>query len=281
MIKTALALGTFDGVHKGHQAVLSLPADYRKIAVTFIKPPKMEQGEKAKLLMRYEDKCAALGRRGIDEVAGLHFKEMRDLSPEAFLSYLKDRFDPALISCGFNYRFGKGAAGNTDLLARFCEKNGIGFRCCDPVLQDGTVISSSGIRSLLSEGKIAEANGMMTEPFSFAAEVISGDRRGRTLGFPTVNQRYPEELAELRFGVYQTEVSFDGHRFTGMTNIGIRPTFKTPYVLSESFIHGFSGDLYGKTVRVTPIRFIRPERKFDSVEELKAQVLTDLELILK
>ena len=281
MIKTALALGTFDGVHKGHKAVLSLPESYRKIAVTFQKPPKMEQGDKAKLLMSYADKCAALKRNGIDKVEGLVFSEMRDVSPEAFLAYLKEKFDPALISCGFNYRFGKDAAGNTDTLARFCEKNGIVLRCCDPVLQDGTVVSSSGIRSLLAEGEIERANRMMIEPFSFSAEVIDGDKRGRTLGFPTVNQRYPEELASLRFGVYQTEISFDNKTFTGMTNIGIRPTFETPYVLSESFIHGFSGDLYGKTVRVAPIRFIRPERKFSSVEELKAQVLSDLELILK
>ena len=281
MIKTALALGTFDGVHKGHRAVLSLPEDYRKIAVTFKKPPKMEQGDKAKLLMSYEDKCAALKRNGIDEVEGLVFSKMRDVSPEAFLAYLKEKFDPALISCGFNYRFGKDAAGNTETLASFCQQNGILFRCCDPVLRDGTVVSSSGIRSLLASGEIEQANEMMTEPFSFSAEVINGDKRGRTLGFPTVNQRYPKELAPLRFGVYQTEVSFDQKTFTGMTNIGIRPTFETPYVLSESFIHGFSGDLYGKTVRVAPIRFIRPERKFSSAEELKAQVLSDLELILK
>ena len=281
MLKTALALGTFDGVHKGHKAVLSLPGNYRKIAVTFQKPPKMEQGGEAKLLMSFADKCLALRNNGIDEVVGLVFDEVRDLPPDSFLSYLKERFDPALISCGFNYRFGKNAEGDPDVLARFCRQNGMEFRCCDPVSQNGEIISSTLIRAYLSEGKIEEADKMLTEPFSFSAEVIEGDKRGRTLGFPTVNQRYPEILTPLRFGVYQTEIRFEGKSFAGLTNIGVRPTFQTPYVLSESYIGGFSGDLYGKTVRVIPLRFIRPERKFASAEELKAQVQKDLQLILK
>ena len=116
----------------------------------------------------------------------------------------------------------------------------------------------------------------MLKPFSFSAEVIKGDSRGRTIGFPTINQKYPQELVKIKFGVYKTKVLVDGKEFDGVTNIGLRPTFESDYVISETYIKNFSGDLYGKTVRIIPCKFLREEKKFSSLLELKNQIEKDI-----
>lgn len=275
-MKTAIALGTFDGVHKGHRAVLDLPGEMEKIAVIFALPPKAVLSGEPMAIMTAQDKFRVLKEIGIDGIFTLDFDKVRDMPPEEFLTFLKEKFSPALISCGFNYRFGKNAAGNKELLSDFCDKNGIEFKCCEPVAVDGTAVSSTEIRRFLSRGEIEKANRLLYEPFSFTAEVIEGDRRGRTLGFPTINQKYPKELIPLKFGVYKTKIRFDNSEYNGITNIGVRPTWQTDYIISETFIEDFSGDLYGKDVTVVPVRFIRGELKFSSAEELVRQIKSDL-----
>ena len=275
-MKRAIALGTFDGVHKGHRAVLNLPDDMQKTAVIFALPPKAHLSGAPRSIMTAKDKCAALKKIGIDEIFTLDFDRVKDMPPEDFLVFLKEKFSPALISCGFNYHYGKNAAGNTQMLGDFCKRNGIEFNCHGAVSEDGEPVSSTRIREYLKNGEIEAANALLTFPFSFTAEVISGDRRGRTIGFPTVNQRYPSELIPIKFGVYKTKIILDGAEYRGITNIGIRPTFKTDYIISETYIIGFSGDLYGKSVTVEPLRFVRGEVKFSSVEELKRQIQNDI-----
>ncbi len=275
--ENAIALGTFDGVHKGHTAVLNMPSEYKKTAVTFPLPPKAYFTGKKSLITSLEDKIRILKDNGIGEVYLLDFDKVKDISPEDFLNLLKTEFAPAYISCGFNYRFGKGGAGDIDLLMRFCDENGIIFNCLPPVKENGEIISSTAIRRMLKSGETEKANRLLSEPFSFESEVIGGFKRGRTIGFPTINQKYPKELTDLRFGVYAAEVTFDGKKYTGITNIGIRPTFRSDYVISETFIKNFSGDLYGKRVRTAPLRFLRDEKKFASIEEIKAQITKDLQ----
>lgn len=275
-MKRAIALGTFDGVHKGHRAVLSLPADMQKTAVIFAQPPKALLSGQPSSIMTAEDKCAALKKIGIDEVFTLDFNRVKDMPPADFLIFLKEKFAPDLISCGFNYHFGKNAAGNTDMLHDFCRQNGIEFNCHCAACEGGEPISSTRIREHLKNGEIEAANDLLTFPFSFTAEVISGDRRGRTIGFPTINQKYPSELIPLKFGVYRSKIIADGSEYEGITNIGIRPTFKTDYIISETYIIGFSGNLYGKSVKIEPLKFVRGEVKFSSVDELKRQIAADI-----
>lgn len=143
-------------------------------------------------------------------------------------------------------------------------------------MRGGEPVSSTRIREYLKNGEIEAANALLTFPFSFTAEVISGDRRGRTIGFPTVNQKYPSELIPLKFGVYKSKIIADGAEYEGITNIGIRPTFKTDYIISETYIIGFSGNLYGKCITTVPTRFVRGEVKFSSVDELKKQIEADI-----
>ena len=275
-MKRAIALGTFDGLHKGHRTVLNLPDGMKKTAVIFALPPKAVLSGEPRSIMTARDKCAALKKIGIDEIFTLDFNKVKDMPPEEFLRFLKDKFSPDLISCGFNYHFGKNAAGNTQVLGDFCKCNGIEFNCHGAVSENGEPVSSTRIREYLKNGEIESANALLTFPFSFTAEVISGDRRGRTIGFPTVNQKYPRELIPLKFGVYKSKIIVDQAEYDGITNIGIRPTFKTDYIISETYIIGFSGDLYGKIITTIPTRFVRGEVKFSSVEELKKQIERDI-----
>ena len=275
-MKNALSLGTFDGVHIGHRAVLNMPKNYRGVAVTFEIPPKAVFSGKKELIMTAEDKVSALKNIGIDEVLILDFNAVKDMEPQEFLLDLWVRYHPQLISCGFNYRFGKNAKGDTTMLKQFCDEKGIEFCVCEPIKYDGEIVSSSNIRDLLKKGEIEKANKFLEVPFSFESEVIKGDQRGRTIGFPTVNQKYPNELVELKFGVYKTRVIFDGNIYMGMTDIGIRPTFESDFVISETYIKDYSGDLYGKKIRIEPVEFIREEKKFSGLEELKKQISEDL-----
>lgn len=275
-MKNALSLGTFDGVHKGHLAVLQLPEDCRKTAVTFSRPPKSVLSGGTGLIMTYEDKCRVLRAVGMDEILTLDFERVRDISAEEFLKLLTERYRPSLISCGFNYRFGRGGEGNTELLKEFCLKNGIELKCSRPVKADGRTVSSTLLRDMLSNGELSQANRLLYEPFSFETEVIGGDRRGRLLGFPTANQKYPEELVALKFGVYKSVACVDGKCYSAITDIGLRPTFETDYIISETYIKNFSEDIYGKKLRITPTEFLRGEIKFSSAEELKKQIAADI-----
>lgn len=270
-MKNALALGTFDGVHIGHKAVLSLPDGYRKIAVTFSKPPKSSE-----LIITNEEKLEIFKEIGIDETVCLDFEEVKDITATSFLDMLYEKFSPSVFSCGFNNRFGKGAEGDTSMLADYCGKKGIKLLCAEPVTYNGQTVSSTLIRQMLKNGDIKEANKLLYKPFSFTAKVIEGNQRGRTIGFPTVNQKYPENLVKLKFGVYKTKVVIDTKEFFGITDIGVRPTFKSDYVISETYIKDFSGDLYGKDLKIIPLEFLREEKKFSSLEELKKQIAEDL-----
>ncbi|MBQ7726392.1 MAG: riboflavin biosynthesis protein RibF [Clostridia bacterium] len=275
-MKTALALGTFDGVHIGHRAVLNLPSDHRRIAVIFARPPKAEADPSVKCITTYEEKCRILKTIGIDEIETLDFAQVCDLSPLEFLNRLNQEYSPSVISCGFNYRFGKDASGNAALISDFCRENGITCYCREPVTANGRPVSSTVIRESLKAGEIAAANALLSEPFSYTSVIMDGDHRGRTIGFPTINQPYPSILTPLKNGVYETVVTVEDRQYRGLTNLGCRPTFPTDFIISETYLHGFSGNLYGKTARVEPVRFLREEKKFASVAELKAQIERDL-----
>lgn len=275
-MKNAIALGTFDGIHKGHLAVLDMPDEYNKIAITFSYPPKVQNGAEARLIMTCADKCRVLGKIGINETVALDFERVKNIPAEEFLLSLYKEYKPSLISCGFNYRFGKNRTGSVDTVRKFCNSHDIEFSCKEPVTDNGETVSSTYIRSLIEEGRVDAAASLLAEPFSFETEVIKGDQRGRTIGFPTINQKYPVELVKLKFGVYETAVVVNGSEYRGITNIGVRPTFLSDYVISETYIENFSGDLYGESVRIVPKRFLRGEMKFSGLEELKSQIAADL-----
>ncbi len=277
-MKTAIALGTFDGVHSGHRAVIdaAVNSGLKSIAAAFPEPPKSIISGDKNWLSTPHQKREILLNRGINEVFYLDFEKIRDMSPLGFLTFLKARFNPAVICCGFNYRFGKNGAGDTELLESYCSENGIQLIKIAPVCVGDRVISSTYIRELLENGEIELANSYLAEPFGFTGEVIHGDKRGRTIGFPTVNQLYPENLALVKFGVYKSEITVGGKTYSGITNIGVRPSFKTEKIMSETYINDFSGEIYGEVLKIRLLKFIRPEQKFESLEKLKENIENDI-----
>ena len=275
--KYAIALGMFDGVHVGHKAVLSaaVKSPYRSVAVTFSSIPGKAEG----VLMTPREREDKLRVFGIDETLFLDFFEVKDLSPEEFLNFLSNKYDIGKICCGFNYRFGKKASGDTEFLKNWCNEKAIEFYECPEVVSEGKTVSSTYIKALISEGKAEKAAELLGEPFSFTAEVVKGDQRGRTWGLPTINQLYPEGKARPKNGVYQTVVEIRGKRYDGVTNIGLRPTFLTDYISAETFILDYSDDCYGENVKTELYTFLREEKKFSSVDELIAAIKQNAEQV--
>lgn len=278
-MKTAIALGTFDGLHMGHRAVLEQTSGFFSVAVTFDVPPKSVLTGKPQMLILPDDRIRRLKELGINQVCMQSFEDVKKINALDYLEYLNQKYNPARIVCGFNYRFGYNAEGNTELLAEFCKENGIEFICVPPVKKDGKAISSTQIRELMRQGNIEEAATQIYGGFGFTAAVLHGDARGRVLGFPTANQNYPEELVKLRLGVYISRVTVDGKAYNAITNVGVRPTYLTDTVGCETFIKDFCGDIYGKEMKTELLRFVRGEQKFESIDALKNAIINDVKLL--
>ncbi len=289
---SVVALGCFDGVHIGHRAVIETAIKIAKesglssTVWTFSEPSKNFFTPGAvPLITSTEAKCELIESLGVDLVLCLDFNEdIAKLSPEDFFNnILLGKLSAAHIVCGFNYSFGTKCAGNTELLAHLCQSAGIGLTVLPAVLEDGVDISSSLIRSCIKDGELEKAEKYLGYPYSISAEVIGGQRLARRLGFPTVNITPPAYAIIPKHGVYVTSVSFEGaeRQLFGITNIGMRPTVHAEKICAETHIFDFDGDLYGKKLTVKFLHFIRPERLFDSIEDLKEQVLTDIETAKK
>ncbi|MCQ2477603.1 MAG: riboflavin biosynthesis protein RibF [Clostridia bacterium] len=273
----AVVLGTFDGVHIGHRAVIDLAYGYDITAVTFKTPPKFFKSE-TKLLMSDKDRFCALRELGVKSIKELDFAKVKGTCANTFLEDIYKEFSPDLICCGFNYKLGSDLK-DKDAVAEFCKGKNIKFSYAQKVEKNGKTVSSSSIREMLENGEISKANELLYMPFGFTAKVVSGNKRGRTLGFPTANTPYPKDLVKLKFGVYESEVIVDGKVYKAISDIGIRPTFKTDDVFAETHIFDFSSDLYGKEIRLNPKRFIRDEKKFKDENALKEAVLSDIKSV--
>lgn len=276
MPEYALALGTFDGLHSGHMAVLEniIKNGFTPIVLTFDIPPK--SGKNPNLIMDVSEKIERLKELGIKSEI-MRFNDVKDMPPEEFLSFIQEKYSPKIIATGYNFRFGRGAKGDTEMLRNFCKAKGIKYICTNAVLREGKPVSSTRIRNLISDGKVKKASEMLGRYFSFSGRVGHGDERGRTMGFPTINVPYPESLVIPKFGVYAsvTETEYNGEFFKSVTNIGIRPTFETDFVISETNIVDFDKDVYGKKVRIYLVDFIREEIRFNSLEGLKKAIASD------
>lgn len=282
MAGKAVALGNFDGLHPGHLAVLE---ETKKAAGSVLTPcvvlfrehsQKILSGAAPSMLMTSRERGELLSRLGFD-ADYLDFNEIKGLSEKEFVDIiLKEQLNAKAVVCGFNYRFGRGASGTSETLARLCKESGLICRIVGEVSCNGKPVSSTAIRSAIENGEIEGANCMLGRKFGFTATVINGDKRGRTWGFPTVNQLLPDGLTVPKFGVYASCVTLDGRQYHGVTNIGKRPTVGTDIILSETHILDFNEDIYGKEVDVRLERFIRSEQKFNSFDELAAQIKTDV-----
>ncbi len=280
----AVALGVFDGVHLGHRAVIShatgleLPDGIRAAAsvFTFTQPAWALPKESACELVTEGQKAAVLESLGVEELIQADFSVIREYSPRAFVGdVLHKTLHARRVCCGFNYHFGKGGKGDAALLRALCEPLGIEVVVVPPVLVDGEPVSASRIRRCIEAGEMEQASRLLGRPFTLDFPVVGGQKLGRLLGTPTINQPLPSHFVRPRFGVYAASVEAGGKASHGVTNIGVRPTVGADGPLAETWIADFNGDLYGRDVPVTLVKFLRPERKFDSVEMLQKQILLD------
>ena len=270
----SIALGSFDGVHIAHRKVIEAASKYERAVFTFDSSYKS-----ASRLMSQNAKMQIIENMGIKHYICPEFDDVKNFSAEDFCTILKQKFNAQQVVCGYNFRFGSGGRGNTELLCHMGNKLGFEVTVIDEIKYSGIDVSSSNIRSLIQNGRIKTANQLLGNPYSFALTVENGNHYGRSWGFPTINQIWDEDFTVPAFGVYASKTLINGKNYKSISNIGVRPTVGTDHILCETNIFGFSGDLYGREITVSLYDYIRPERKFCNFEALKAEVLRNIETV--
>lgn len=279
-MKTVFALGVFDGVHIGHQALLTacarLAQQYGQQAgvVTFSEhPDTLLLGKTPPLINTVLERQRMLLGYGIAQIKVLPFDQtLMNMSWKDFLLQLMEQGAGGFV-CGDDFCFGAGGQGNARLLADFCSQRGLPYAVVCAQRLDGVEVSSTHIRKLLEAGQMAQAVRFLGHPHVLSGQVVSGRKLGRTIGIPTANLLLPEGVVVPKFGVYACMALVDGVQRPAVTNVGTRPTVGGHRVTVESWILDFDGDLYGKHLTLQFYQFLRPERKFASMEELREEIL--------
>lgn len=279
MTKRIYALGFFDGVHRGHQALLSaccrLAAEKNceTAAITFENHPQsLFTAQIPPMINTVADRRQLLNHFGISHVEPLPVTtEVMSTNWRDFLRNLLDRGAAGFV-CGDDFRFGSRGEGNAQKLQAYCAEMGLPCIIVPEQTVEGVRVSSTHIRSLLEQGEIEQATAFLGHPHILTGEVVSGRSLGRTMGTPTANLRIPQGVICPRYGVYACRALVDGKSFAAVTNIGTRPTVSGTHVTVEPWLLDFCGDLYGKELTLQFYKFLRPEQKFDSLEALRAEI---------
>ena len=279
--KTIFALGFFDGVHLGHQALLKACRELAKQlnckagVVTFVgHPDELVTGQKTMLINTYQDRRRLLKGYGMETVVELTFDEtLMKLPWQDFYQMLRREYNAVGLVCGEDFRFGFRGHGNAKVLQEICAADGIPCAVIPQQTLEGIAVSSTHIRSLLQRGNIEEAEKFLGHRHSFTGTVVKGQQLGRKLGTPTANLSLPAELLSLPFGVYICRAKAEGIDCPAVTNIGIRPTVSGENVTVEPWLLDYEGDLYGQELTLEFCRYLRPERKFPSLAELQEEIL--------
>ncbi|HBG17046.1 MAG TPA: riboflavin biosynthesis protein RibF [Firmicutes bacterium] len=277
-----LTIGNFDGVHLGHQKILervkkiSMENGWYSLVVSFKEHTSVLLRRQSPLmLLSLDERCNYFESAGMDGCLLLEFTpELAQLPAESFLEKLVSLGTKALV-VGHDFTFGAGGAGNTDFVLNYAYKNALYGEVIPPVKYHGKTVCSSRIRSLLTAGKLSEANGMLNRPFRLAGKVEPGNHRGKVLGFPTANLAFPSNRLLPKFGVYFVRVFLEDNEYYGLANVGLKPTFNHNTPLVEVHLFDFSQEIYGCILVVDFLKFLREERKFVSPNELVAQMVKD------
>lgn len=278
-MKKIFALGFFDGVHLGHQALLrecvdlAREQDAKACAITFAQHPQsLFVKDPPKLINGQQSRIQLLRQYGIGSVFTYPVtKEVMSIPWQAFLEELVDCGAVGFV-CGNDFRFGNRGEGNAEKLKDYCAQRKLLCRIVEDQALNGIRVSSTHIRNLLEAGQLEEAVRFMGHPHVIVGPVISGRKLGRTIGVPTANLQVPEGVVRLPHGVYACKAVVDGREYLAVTNIGNRPTVGGHRVTVEPWLLDFDGDLYGKHILLSFYSFLRPEKKFDSLEDLKAEI---------
>ena len=283
--RPVVALGMFDGVHRGHATIIRNALDIARsidgtaMVFTFSNHPMTVIDPAAAPLMIGSKNLRReiFADMGVDVLIEIPFtRDFSRKSPEEFLELLRDKIAPACVVTGPNYTFGRFGRGNGRMLLREAQSFGFRAQVCQAFTVGRKTVSSTRIRALIAAGDIDGANELLGRNFTYSGTVVNGDKRGRKLGFPTANIEIDDRRAMLPNGAYVVRVKVRGQLFNGIANVGDNPTFKAQRRRLEVFIDNFSGDIYGEEIFVGFVSKIRDEKIFAGVDDLKAQLAEDL-----
>lgn len=282
----SVALGTFDGVHRGHQELIKRAVteakemNIKSAVITFdVHPLKvLKPDAHVKIITNNTMKAEILEELGVDYLIFVKFtKELAHIDEKAFVETLSSRFHAKSVTCGFNYTYGRLGHGNTSTLKSHQKEFNFKLHVIDKITYKGEDISSSLIRHKIEHGNIEAANGLLGYTYFIKGNVIQGKQLGRTLGFPTANIEITDSLC-LKNGVYISVVELDGKFLPGVSSIGRNPTVGDAKRMFETHIFNFDNDIYGEEIKVRLLGFIRAECRFNSIEELRDRVFLDMDL---
>lgn len=282
--KLCIALGTFDGVHYGHKKIIqdvvntSRARNLKSAVLTFDKHPNsvLKPDEKIMLITDNNVKANILSSLGVDYLIFVKFDyEFANIDAREFIKILKNNFNAEVLACGYNYSFGKKGKGNIQLLQKLKNEFNYELHVMDRVTYHNHIVSSSVIRKKIEAGKISEANILLGYKLFYTGIVKKGKMLGRRLGFPTANIEIMENSC-LKNGVYITNTYISEKIYHSISNVGYNPTVGSIKRNIETYIFDFDGDLYEKEIKIEFLEFIREEKKFESVEELKKRVNKDI-----
>jgi riboflavin kinase/FMN adenylyltransferase len=283
--ETLLTIGVFDGVHAGHRYLLeklkqrAAEKNLLSVVVTFNPHPQsvLHPHNQLLWLSDVEDRIKSLQELGINMVAVLSFtSKVAQLSAQEFISLLKKHLRMRAIMVGPDFALGRGREGNIDLLRSLGREMKFSVEVIPPFTINGEVVRSTLIRQALAQGDMIRVERLMGHYFHLGGKVITSEKRGRVLGFPTANLDMTQQQALPGNGIYATITQVDGKQFPSATNVGIRPTFGEGKKTVETHLLNYKGDLYGKEIRVEFVQKLRDEQRFPSSEELKAQMGKDI-----
>lgn len=287
---TAVTLGKFDGLHRGHDLLMQTVLEYSNmhnlasVAFTFDMPPRNRVEEiVANVLTTNEEKQYIFEKRGIDYLIECPFTtEVMAMEPKDFIAWISKSLQMKYVVVGDDFRFGHKRAGDYHTLQQYEETYGYKTIVIDKLKDSNRDISSTYVREKIADGNIRKANQLLGYKYFIKSEIIHGRKLGRRIGIPTINMILPANKLLPPNGVYVTEVMVDNKLYMGVTNVGCKPTVSEEHIVGvETYIDGFDQDIYGEKIVVSFIDFIRPEQKFASVEELKAQMESDIEVARK
>lgn len=282
-VKSAVALGNFDGLHLGHAKLIEEITKRKgkdSYVYTFeVHPNKFISDGKTplKLMTNNRQKADILESMGVGHVFFENFECVRDMSPADFVKdVLIGTFNCGVAVCGYNFSFGKKGEGNSEFLRDELAKYGAECVIVEPVTQDGVPVSSTRIRGLIENGDVDEAAKLLGRPFALRRPVLHGKMLGRTFGIPTINQSFDKDFVKPAKAVYVCRVELEGKVYPAVCDVGTKPTVSGKELLAETHIIGYDGDLYGKTVEVAFLKKLRPEEKFADTNELKTAIENDI-----